>query len=651
MGRRSPNYHIEVDRKSESFRPGSVSSSDLSDTSSLGKKSSAPKVVAVIIVSLAIVAILVGVTVYLIDAEKAKQKIERKERIVEGIETEIDFGENAKAYIAEEIETTEKLMDLSNDVDIYDNLNRELTKGQLDRLKQISQRRRFLENFQKSKHEEYLRPTEEEKEFISSLIANRGPHLAVEQDLEFGGVGLFGNKPQSFPAVPRAAHKEREDSQHSQHDRAESSQSMTIPREDADLGPSNQDIYDMSSYLTAGSNPMMKSGRPFPRRNMRHRAKVLRPGLEGFRRNEPLDIDVLEPETDNVVIAAPAAANTETERQMVADGLATIDRRPGRPTFHHQGPPGGLRLGGRRRLRQRMGAQRDQLATDTFQKKMLYDLTAKKQDEILSNFDSFLKIAGSELGFLRNVAKNITANGKEVNLWEVLSAVNETVRKNPDSNIAGLMTKFEDKYLADVASKTSHPAQAVYERSLSSLLFLSMGIFLLNSVNELVDSGNLPNSGQSRAFPTNVALENLAKDSERHKEVFELFNSTAFDLFDHNEEASTVLELLKPTTPASTVNNYVRLIMNLMNAYMKDSSEFECIYAAYCYEVNQQAKLDGMASSVAKINSVGLRLALKELPSGDTMPALLQSLWSWQDLPCDQLFPSCDLGFTKVEKH
>jgi hypothetical protein len=29
-------------------------------------------------------------------------------------------------------------------------------------------------------------------------------------------------------------------------------------------------------------------------------------------------------------------------------------------------------------------------------------------------------------------------------------------------------------------------------RSLSSLLFLSMGIFLLNSVNELVESGGLP---------------------------------------------------------------------------------------------------------------------------------------------------------------
>ena len=450
MGRRSPNYHIEVDRKSESFRPGSVTSSDLSDTSSLGKKSNAPKIVAVIIVSLALVAILVGVTVYLIDAEKAKQKIERGERIVEGIETEIDFGENAKAnsYIAEEIETTEKLVELSEGGDIYDNINRKLSREQLERLKQISQRRRFLENFQKSKQEDFLRPTEEEKQFISSLIANRKPSApnmrqkSVESDLEFGGVGLFGNKHSPGPAVARAGHQ---DSQRD--DRTEMIQSMKTSRDEAEPSQANQDIYDMSSYMTAGSNPMMKAGRPFPRRNMRLRAKLLRPGLEGFRRNEPLDIDVVSGENEassskSGVITGPAGG-PDGERQMVGEGLATIDRRPGRPTFHHQGPPAGARPQHRRRFRQRGEAHRDQLANDSFQKKMLYDMTAKKQDEILSNFDSFLKIAGSELGFLRNVAKNITATGKEVNLWEVLSAVNETVRQNPDSSIAGLMTKFE----------------------------------------------------------------------------------------------------------------------------------------------------------------------------------------------------------------
>ena len=480
MGRKSPNYHVDVDRKSESYRPGSVTSSDLSDVSSVGKKShNAPKIVAVIIVSLAIVAILVGVTVYLIDAEKAKQKVEREERIEEGIETEIDFGENAKAYIAEH-ETTENLLDLSGKSDIYESLQRKLTKEQLEQLKQISQRKRFLENFQKSKQEEFLRPTEEEKEIISSLISNRKPHTAnighrkklPGQDLEFGGVGLFGNRHQAFPAVP---HLHRGDETSDNHNNEESEMvtddnQMTMKnlikhRDDAD--PIHEDIYDMSSYIAQDEvqQPMQKMNKrpgPGPRRKLRNRNNYLRLGLEGFRRNEPVEVNVEESPLDNVEM--PSVDDDErpvvTRRpQMVGVGeqgpsLATIDRRPGRPTFHHQGPLGGggpgMRPFARRRFRQQPSGlhnvNQDQIATESFQRKMLMEMTNKKQDEILSNFDSFLKIAGSELGFLRNVAKNITQSGKEVNLWEVLTAVNETVRKNPDSSIAQLMTKFEVRH-------------------------------------------------------------------------------------------------------------------------------------------------------------------------------------------------------------
>merc|ERR1719483_1859731 len=140
-------------------------------------------------------------------------------------------------------------------------------------------------------------------------------------------------------------------------------------------------------------------------------------------------------------------------------GLATIDRRPGRPTFHHQGPMGNNGMGGRpfarrrfrnqpaMRMRQGLGTPKDQLATESLNRNAVVD-TAFKQDEILSNFDSFLKIAGSELGSLRNVAKDITESGKEVNLWEILAAVSETVRKSPDSSISQLMAKFENKKLS-----------------------------------------------------------------------------------------------------------------------------------------------------------------------------------------------------------
>ena len=506
MGRKSPSYHGDSDKGTGSYRPGSVTSSELSDVSSLSKKSNAPKIVAVVIVSLAIVAILVGVTVYLIDAEKAKQKIERQERLEEGLETEMDFDEeNAKAFIAAEESDTEpsnKALDLRGKSDIYENLSRKLTKEQVEQLKEISQRKRFLENWQKSKQEEFLRPTEEEKEIISSLIANRKPHVATGaghhnqhrtkphgQDLEFGGVGLFGPRHhQAFPAVPpqerpgKANHRQEAINEDMEMEK-ETLLSPTNFRDDAD--PAHGDIYDMSSYLSQQEGlkpPPRRPGGP-GRRNFRNRNKFLRPGLEGFRRNEPVEINVYdvgseeeldsgddemsEPSDIQERLGSPASG-MGSRGESKGPGLATIDRRPGRPVFHHQGPIG-LRPFGRRRFRPgsgqaqaRQGApsggamsqghrghNKDQVATETQQmmmiqkRKMLAEMSSKKQEEILSNFDSFLKIAGSEMGLLRNVAKNITSSGKEVNLWEVLSAVNETVRKNPDSSIAQLMAKFE----------------------------------------------------------------------------------------------------------------------------------------------------------------------------------------------------------------
>ena len=59
--------------------------------------------------------------------------------------------------------------------------------------------------------------------------------------------------------------------------------------------------------------------------------------------------------------------------------------------------------------------------------------------------------------------RNITESGSDVNLWEILAAVNSTVRQNPDSSIAQLMGKFEEKYLADDGSMSAvHPAEVSF---------------------------------------------------------------------------------------------------------------------------------------------------------------------------------------------
>ena len=52
-----------------------------------------------------------------------------------------------------------------------------------------------------------------------------------------------------------------------------------------------------------------------------------------------------------------------------------------------------------------------------------------------------ISLAKSEVGVLRDLAKNITESGKELNLWEILDAVNATVADNPNSGIGRLMRR------------------------------------------------------------------------------------------------------------------------------------------------------------------------------------------------------------------
>ena len=40
---------------------------------------------------------------------------------------------------------------------------------------------------------------------------------------------------------------------------------------------------------------------------------------------------------------------------------------------------------------------------------------------------------------IAEVARNLTAEGREVNLWQIMTMVNSTVRENPNSSLARLM--------------------------------------------------------------------------------------------------------------------------------------------------------------------------------------------------------------------
>lgn len=152
---------------------------------------------------------------------------------------------------------------------------------------------------------------------------------------------------------------------------------------------------------------------------------------------------------------------------------------------------------------------------------------------LLRNFESFVTLAETEVEMLREMARNITDRGKQIDLQEMLAAVNNTIRDNPDSAIAKLMNRFYNAYLMEEMetelNETTPNRHVVrkYEKSLSSLLFLSFGIFLLNAVNDFVRVGSSKN--QARKFEDNSGRkENL--EETKDDRILQMLIKTHADL-------------------------------------------------------------------------------------------------------------------------
>ena len=329
----------------------------------------------------------------------------------------------------------------------------------------------------------------------------------------------------------------------------------------------------------------------------------------------------------------------------IQGSLAAIDRRPGRPSFHHMGPtsvPSRFRQQQQQQHRRRMMLQ-NRYPNYNFQRRMGQPAATtlnpvKEAKRMLRKFGDFIALAESEAVMLRDIVRNITESGRELNLREMLRAVNATVHDNPDSAMATLMRRFYSKYLItrdDEAVETNSAAAdpaAIYEKSLSSMLFLAFGIFLLNSVNEIA-------AAQARSFDriddddAKAELEAFRAILDNHPELSELFNA---------DDA-------KELTPVQSegVNGFLKLLMNLDNAYKtsdENPSELSCIWSLYCHQLNRQAEMGGMMSTVARINSVGMRVLMRDLRPDYALRAIAAAMINWKDLECRAYFPDCDDG-------
>ena len=89
---------------------------------------------------------------------------------------------------------------------------------------------------------------------------------------------------------------------------------------------------------------------------------------------------------------------------------------------------------------------------------MKTDVVAPTRDNVIpflkkllasTRLTSLVDLTRSDVDVIKGLAYNLTTSGKELNLWEVLSTVNSTVKGKPNSRLAQLMARFYHNYIED----------------------------------------------------------------------------------------------------------------------------------------------------------------------------------------------------------
>lgn len=172
------------------------------------------------------------------------------------------------------------------------------------------------------------------------------------------------------------------------------------------------------------------------------------------------------------------------------------------------------------------------------------------------------------------------------------------------------------------------------ETDLITLSYLSLSVFLLNQMDQLLDA-------QSEAVASSRNFQRKKKTQEVEERPRH-FNSLNILLVDSKR--------LENTTDSGNIlakeysNNYAQLGVNLIKASQMERAEgngIDCIWTAYCIELNNRASLKGVVGSIARINGIVLELMSGQLVPRQALEKLLPSLMKWTDLQCHTLFPKC----------
>jgi len=129
---------------------------------------------------------------------------------------------------------------------------------------------------------------------------------------------------------------------------------------------------------------------------------------------------------------------------------------------------------------------------------------------------------------------------------------------------------------------------------------MSFGVFLLNQIHNLI--------GQTTSTE-GVEGRELRMVPSEGTDLQILFNPPTLDNTGENQRKTGTVETkssgrnsMGSSSSGSTANNMFRAMLNLLNAYTKDSQALECIWAIYCEDLDKTSANEGLYGIAARIN-------------------------------------------------
>ncbi|KZS16764.1 Uncharacterized protein APZ42_017345 [Daphnia magna] len=198
---------------------------------------------------------------------------------------------------------------------------------------------------------------------------------------------------------------------------------------------------------------------------------------------------------------------------------------------------------------------------------------------------------------------------------------------NTVSQIFGVDLEEEDPHV-----NANRDAVSADRSSWVTLSYLSLSIFLLRQMDRILKLQSEPSDP--------LLMEERGRSMISALEPW-TYNSLNL-LFTEPNNNTDIEGVINNVGDEDSADDYIWAAHNILRASKDLSGEgLDCIWSAYCTEIDNRASLDGVTGALARMNAVVLKMVTGWLSPSTAVIKLIRSPFNWNGIDCNKLFPRC----------